>query len=137
MKNFYHKHKRIMQDALIIVLALLFAASLAWFVTSFDQSYRAGDLRPEYHPSKKEAAVPSEPQHTVTIDTIKPWMTFNYLNVVFKLPAGYLQNALALTDSRYPNIRIDTYARKNRLDQAFFLQNVKQAITSYSYNKNK
>ncbi len=133
MKNFYREHRRVIKDGLIVILSALFIASLVWFVTSFNESYKAGELQPEYHPRKELAEQKAAP--TVTIDTIKPWMTFNYLNVVFKLPPSYLKNALAVIDPHYPNVRIDSYAKEMHTDQAFFLQNVKKALTSYSYTQ--
>jgi hypothetical protein len=70
--------------------------------------------------------------HPITINDIGPWMTFDYLNVVFKLEPNYLKNALGISDNRYPNININMYARHYNIPLQNLLQNIKQAITSYS-----
>lgn len=134
MKHLSQTQLKALKITAIVLLALLCAASLVWFVISVRQFYKAGDLQPQYYYAKHEQSHTEHPV-TVTIDSIQPWMTFNYLNVVFRLPPTYLQNALAITDPRYPNMRIDSYTRVRKLDPSFFLQNLKKALTSYSYIK--
>lgn len=67
----------------------------------------------------------------ITPSEIQPWMTFSYLNFVFKLPVSYLQNTLHISDTRYPNIQISRYARMNHLNLSQFLNAVQQAVTNY------
>jgi hypothetical protein len=43
------------------------------------------------------------------VDLIQRWMTFNYINKVFNLPADYLKINLGIIDKRYPNIIIGKY----------------------------
>lgn len=122
-----HQQKKLFRIIGIVFLSALCAASLILFIITLRQLYTAGELQPSY-----DLKGPVHVHRTVTVATIMPWMTFNYLNVVFKLPPLYLQNALAITDSHYPNLRIDTYTKEHRLNSVFFLQNLQKAITSYS-----
>jgi hypothetical protein len=59
-------------------------------------------------------------------------MTFDYLNVIFKLPKNYLKETLIIEDNRYPNIRLDHYAKRHNINPTFFLNQVEQAIINYN-----
>ncbi len=67
----------------------------------------------------------------VTPSDIQPWMTFAYINTVFKLPGSYLQGALSISDLRYPNISITRYARMHRMNEVQFLASLEQAVSAY------
>ena len=62
---------------------------------------------------------------------LDPWMTFNYINVSFKLPADYLKNALNISDSSYPNITIYKYAKTIGSTGNIFIENVRNAVKQY------
>ena len=62
---------------------------------------------------------------------IQSWMTFNYINKVFKLPTNYLKNTLNISDSRYPNIPLEDYAEKAKIKTADFTTKVQDAVHSY------
>jgi len=68
-------------------------------------------------------------------ESIKPWMTFNYINVVFKLEPTYLKNILNINDKRYPDIRIDNYSRRLNKDQTSTIKEIEKAITNQYQNK--
>jgi hypothetical protein len=44
------------------------------------------------------------------INRIQSWMTFDYINKVFRLPTSYLESFLHISDSHYPNMLISQYA---------------------------
>ncbi|MDB5188547.1 MAG: hypothetical protein JWM92_145 [Candidatus Nomurabacteria bacterium] len=126
MKNLSYQQKKLLRKAGIILLGILCFISIVGLIRSITTLHRAGELQPTY--------VLHGPviHHPVTVDTITPWMTFDYLNLVFRLPSTYLQNTLAITDAQYPNVTINAYARRHHINRMLLLQNVKQAITSYS-----
>lgn len=71
---------------------------------------------------------------TLTINdtnSIRSWMTFDYINKAFKLPVDYLKNTLNISDSRYPNIALEDYAEKEKINKASFTTNVQEAVHNY------
>ncbi len=62
---------------------------------------------------------------------IRPWMTFDYVNQLFKLPPGYLEAHLSITDSGYPHVTLSSYAQHNNLNTNAFLSSVDDAIVQY------
>jgi len=139
MKHLTPQQKKFLKIAGVVLLILVCLLSLVSFIRSFKTLYRAGELQPEYIQDREErrsgdsgTSVQQTHRVVTTIDTIRPWMTFNYLTVVFKLPPLYLKDTLAITDPRYPNIRIDRYIKQYTLDPNLFMQSVQQAIRSYS-----
>jgi len=43
------------------------------------------------------------------IATIRPWMTFDYVNYLFAVPPDYVRTTLNITDPRYPHLTISTF----------------------------
>lgn len=107
----------------ITILALLCVAALWRSIDSFKIENRNGELRPQSALTRGQP-----PTSSIAIGS---WMTFNYLNVVFKLPPDYLRQQLAITDNRYPNVSIDAYSRRNHLDSQAVLLSIQKAIDSY------
>lgn len=68
------------------------------------------------------------------INIIQPWMTFDYINKIFNLPANYLRDALGITDSRYPKITLGAYIRHNQLIPVFFMMELKNDLQNYFNN---
>lgn len=62
-------------------------------------------------------------------DRIEPWMNFRYVNVVFKLPEGYLAESLGIDDPKYPNVPIGKYAKKRGLDREKFLEELRRLVS--------
>ncbi len=102
-----------------IVLVGLFVLASVFFVRSLESSYHSGQLRIDHR---------NQETTTQKLSDIRPWMTFDYINVVFKLPTDYLQNKLNITDYRYPNIRVDRYALHHGLNPNQLLFNIEQLI---------
>jgi hypothetical protein len=67
----------------------------------------------------------------ISPDQIRGWMTFRYLNLVFNTPPGYLQQALSIKDSHYPNITLDALAKEQNLSSVQILAKVSTAVTSF------
>jgi hypothetical protein len=127
MKTLPAHTKKLLKVSATILLGVIFLVALAWFVDSTKQLYRSGELEPAYGNHSY-----SQYQHPeVMVNSIKTWMTFDYLNVVFHLPTAYLKTTLLINDPRYPNVRIDYYARHHGLNPLLFLQSIQQAITNY------
>ena len=72
-----------------------------------------------------------EPWGVNDLSRVQGWLTFDYLNFVFRLPPTYLESKLPASDNRYPNISIDHYADRHALGHPQFLVIVKSAIRDY------
>ena len=125
-KNFLH-HKKIK----IILLIVLCFASLIWFIYSVIKLRKSGELETNNIIRKHYAY----PHNIVNVNNITAWMTFDYINVIFKLDPTYLKDTLMIDDTRYPNIRIDKYAKRHNINNQVFLRVTQQLITNYINNK--
>jgi len=70
------------------------------------------------------------PLTTANTAYIQSWMTFDYINTIFKLPPAYLQTALGITDAHYPHISLTRYAHTNKIDTNTFLTEVENTVAS-------
>ena len=68
---------------------------------------------------------------TVTTEDIQGWMTFEYLNVVFKLPPEYLRETLGIENAKYPRITLRRYAEQSKLSLPTLIQDIQEAIAGY------
>lgn len=75
------------------------------------------------------------PLSAENVNLIDTWMTFNYINIIFKLPADYLKTNLNILDKRYPNVSLNGFIKNNKLNKATFLESVRQAVSLYLINK--
>ena len=71
------------------------------------------------------------PLNGANVDLISSWMTFDYINTIFVLPADYLKNTLGLSDARYPRITIAHYEKNHTLSDAEFLLQIKATVKAY------
>ena len=69
------------------------------------------------------------------VDMIDTWMTFDYINMIFKLPPEYLKNSLDIVDSHYPNLSLNKYLKNQKIDKSIFLNNVKSSVVNYFVHK--
>lgn len=122
IRSWLHKHDG-WRLTLAIVLVALAALELHALVANVKETRQADEQYLSYQRGRIIRT-----SDTITAADIQPWMTFSYINFVFKLPPGYLQSALAITDSRYPNIQIARYVRLQRLSLEQFLLEVRQAV---------
>lgn len=116
---------------LAAILAGVIVFTLYSIESNIDTTATLGSLAPQnylHHPSLRRSVPPSPA-------SIAEWMTFDYLNNVFKMPPAYLKNALKITDSRYPRLTIGGYATTNKIDPALTLAQVKAAVESFVKTK--
>lgn len=114
----------------IAILTILCIMSLIVFIATFDKFKKEGDFAVNYN-TKNHGNFTNK--HNV--NEIGVWMTFDYINFIFKLPPDYLKNYLSIKDAQYPNIKIGHYIREKRLNPSVFMPEIKQAITIYQNNK--
>lgn len=72
-----------------------------------------------------------QPKRPLAPEDIQGWMTFEYINFVFKLPPDYLKQTLSLEGSQYPKTTLKRYANKAGLDTATFVQSVEEVVRNY------
>ena len=120
-----HIIKKIFRARNIIIVALLFFCVLAVvsLIHTTGLLWRNGGLH-----MRRGSAQGLNPTGPITPANIQPWMTFNYINVVFRLPADYLRTELKLTDPNYPRISIGRYAKRNKLNAEELFNSVKAAV---------
>ena len=129
-------------------LALVLFFEAQYFIHSVQSFYSQGELRPVYRRHETETVPVASPAQQATIattrsvtvtetpdvDTIRLWMTFDYINVVFRLPNDYLKQILGINDPQYPNVRLDTYAKRSSISPEVLLNTVQQYTASYINN---
>lgn len=139
MKAWLRKHWLVVTGVLMLtILALAIRA----FIFNLEFSYFEGELHKPEVPvrTQQKAMVASAPVDTIPqqkvakpalVSAIQPWMTFDYVNVVYKLPQHYMKDILGINDSRYPNIRIDSYAKQSSIDTELLVTTVRTYVTQY------
>lgn len=65
------------------------------------------------------------------VGVIRSWMTFGYINTIFKVPPAYLKNALSISDAAYPQLSLYGYADKEHLSAATVTGEVQTALFNY------
>lgn len=66
------------------------------------------------------------------VGVIRPWMTFDYINLLFKVPPSYLQKTLSISaTSSYPQISIYNYAGKEGVNSTMVTDQVESALYNY------
>ncbi len=111
-----------------VILGIFLLGLLAWLFLDVRHLYRTGVLRTKIRYQREILMSPTQ---------IQDWMTFRYINSIFRLPPPYLAQTLNITDAYYPNLVIGTYASSRQLNPAAFLESVKQAVTAYPAGGNK
>jgi hypothetical protein len=114
------------------ILVVLLVVEGRYFINSFHADYMQGELRPVYRHHQRLPLVTPAPSPTRKVSTIQPWMTFDYVNVVFGLPTDYLKNILGINNPKYPNIRIDRYAKQSNIDQTLLLKTIRHYTANYA-----
>ena len=114
----------------LLVLALLLAVLL---VVLFFQ-YRALERQQLIGLHQLRAALFLEhhaPLPPTDASSIRPWMTFDYINKLFALPPEYLRIELHIaTSSGYPRLTVSNYAKMNQMDANAFLLQLESVIRS-------
>ncbi len=115
------------RGVIIFILFLLCVFELVSIWRGLETVYTGTDPYLSYHHGQVIREIP-----VVRPSDIQPWMTFRYVNFVFKLPPNYLSDTLSLSDPRYPNVQIVRYARMHDLDLSTFMQKVQSSVAQYS-----
>lgn len=119
-----------------IVLTLL-AIILIVLLAAFLKEY--GDLKKLEIVSPRDAFMNTVDHHSpfTARDTalIQGWMTFDYVNKIFGLPAGYLKTNLGISDVHYPRDVIFKYAEENGLSVSAMVAKVQNAVSQFLTNK--
>jgi len=113
------KNKKNRNFIIYSTLLVFLVLACLYFIYNLSSYYNFGELKIHY---KNQGIVP------IQVSDIHTWMTFDYLNVVFKLPTDYLKNKLSITDPRYPNIIINRYALLNDINPQQLLYTIQQLI---------
>jgi hypothetical protein len=71
------------------------------------------------------------------VDVVLPWMTFRYINTIFKLPTNYLKDTLHISSSRYPNISLSSYSKSQKIDVSLFINLLKKAVSDYLISQSR
>jgi hypothetical protein len=58
-------------------------------------------------------------------------MTFDFLDKSFGLPPDYLKKGLGITDKKYPNITIDSWAKNTQENPGAMLEKTKKLIQDF------
>ena len=65
------------------------------------------------------------------VGLIRPWMTFDYINTLFKVSPDYLKTQLSITDTSYPRLSISGYAKYEQTSSATVLDEVENSLAAY------
>lgn len=110
---------------IVIFIAIIIVAAV--FYVSF--SHRPSYL---YRPIRRFFSNHiHRPINANDISTVQSWMTFDYINKVFKVPSDYLKNSLGISDSSYPNETIGHYARSKKEKSSAVLLQAQEVLHNY------
>jgi hypothetical protein len=65
------------------------------------------------------------------VGLIRPWMTFDYINTLYKVPPDYLETQLSITDPSYPRLSLSGYAKYDATSTAAVLGIVENSLAAY------
>lgn len=76
------------------------------------------------------------PVNASDVTLMRSWMTFDYLNKLFKLPPNYLQSALGIADPRYPRLTVSGWAKGAKLDSTTAMSRLQDVVRNYLMQTN-
>ena len=65
------------------------------------------------------------------VSEIRSWMTFDYINRLFGIPAAYLKGQMSIADARYPKLSLSGYAKSRNLTSTAVIGDVEDALRDY------
>ncbi len=114
-----------------MVLALAIIASFAYAIRQYI-GIRNFELIASYRARVVETMRENRgPLTGANADLIAAWMTFDYINFTFKLPAGMLAQSLSISDAAYPKLSLSHYAKNHGLTAQSVVDHVQAAVRSY------
>ncbi len=123
--NYFNSHKvRVFLQWLVLALLVaVVAITLYQTVNNFETLRLRGNIQPRRrHNQARLAANP---------DQIQGWMTFRYINLVFRLPPDYLKTQLIISDTRYPNLLLGSAAKEQKISSAQIIAKTIAAVKNY------
>ena len=122
------KNKKVLMMVIVfmILVLLLLCGALVFGVRHVNRVY------PTTFSSFLAARRARGPLPMTEADLVRSWMTFDYINQLFGLPQNYLKSVLSISDTRYPKLSLSEFEESVSTTSATFLQNVREAISSYS-----
>jgi len=124
-------NKREISKPLVIVLCIAIFFSFSFSVREYMRIHRSNIIA-MYRQQITQKIIRNHGTLTEkNVDLISSWMTFEYINRIFALPADYLKNSLAISDVQYPRIPISRYAKNHKLDETQFIAQIKMAVGAY------
>lgn len=126
--NYIKRNYKIIITSILIILSIIFSVIL---ISSIKRFQKLGELGADHRINGQ----PTYRHHKARISDIRTWMTFNYINTIFKIDPNYLKNTLSINDPQYPNLRIDRYIKRNNVNPMQFQIKLGEAITNYIPNK--
>jgi len=125
MTNNYHSPRllRIIIICLFVVFAVLIVLLVAGYhnfrrtsLVNAREAWLSLFVARQGHPTQSDIAF------------LRSWMTFDYINHLFRLPPGYLAGKLSISDSHYPRLTISSYITHNHLDGAMVMRELEDAL---------
>lgn len=99
------------------------------FIHDFLEIRNEGIFTPRH--SERKSNIIKRLNSDPTPELIRPWMTFEYINSVFHLPAYFLAERLTIQDPKYPKISVGSLAHKQKTAPQALIEDVKIAVDSY------
>ncbi|HUC31199.1 MAG TPA: hypothetical protein VMR99_00715 [Candidatus Paceibacterota bacterium] len=65
------------------------------------------------------------------VAVIQPWMTFSYINTLFKISPDYLKTNLSISDLSYPQLSLSEYANYENVDVITVMNQVEDSLYNY------
>jgi hypothetical protein len=65
------------------------------------------------------------------VGLVRPWMTFDYINTLFKISPDYLRTGMSITDASYPRLSLSGYAKYQGTSTAAVLGDVESSLAAY------
>jgi hypothetical protein len=123
------KNERHLIDWVVASLGVILAVLLFFFV----RQYRT--LQREEFIATHRAMTSALRNHPLLVandaDTIRSWMTFDYLNGFFKMPPDYLKNQLSISDPAYPKMTINKLAKDTHQNPSSTLVEVQNTVRQF------
>jgi len=128
---------RIKKSTLVIIGVAVIAfvvliISLFFLVHTYRQLHRQGLLSPR-RPSQFFRNTPPDynARRLQESSQVKDWMTFGFVNHVFGLPSEYFQTKLNISDKKYPDLSINSWAKQSNQDAQKLTGEIINLIRNY------
>jgi hypothetical protein len=127
------------QKSFVIIVSLLIIIILSAFYIFYSIRY-LGTTQTNFRVihSNRLAQMINKNHKTLTsneVGMIQGWMTFDYVNVLFKLPKNYLKDSLKINNSAYPKIIINRYAKSIGTSTNAFIGDLRSSVFDYFIKK--